>query len=81
MKKIQSQFDRIPKFSRNLATFSRRIFALHFHVSGVAKLNMSPQYLCVKKLLKMANDRKNATVPVFNAMFERSNITAKLHYN
>ena len=29
----------------------------------------------------MANDRKNATVPVFNTMFERSNIAAKLHYN
>lgn len=29
----------------------------------------------------MANDRKNATVPVFNAMFEKSNIAAsKLHY-
>ena len=25
----------------------------------------------------MANDRKNATVPVFNTMFERSNIAAK----
>ena len=56
--KLQSQFcDRIPKFSCNLATFSHRIFALHFHVSGLAKLNMSPQYLCVKKLLKMENDR------------------------
>ena len=55
--KIQSQFcDKIPKFSRNLATFSCRIFTLHFHVSGLAKLNMSLQYLCVKKLLKMAND-------------------------
>ena len=54
---------------------------LHFHVSELAKLNMSPQYLCVKKQLKMANDRKNATVPVFNAMFERSNIAAKLRYN
>ena len=80
--KIQSQFcDRIPKFSRNLATFSRRIFALHFHVSSLAKLHMSPQYSRVKKPLKMANDRKNATVPVFNAMFERSNIGAKLRYN
>ena len=35
----------------------------------------------VKKPLKMANDRKKATVPVFNAMFERSNIAAKLPYN
>jgi len=44
------------------------------------KKNMSPQYLH-KKPLKMANDRKNATVPVFNAMFEKSNIAAsKLHY-
>ena len=38
--KFQSQlYDRIPKFSRNLATFSRRIFArlfaLHFPVSGL----------------------------------------------
>ena len=80
--KIQSQFcDRIPKFSRNLATSSRRIFGLRFHVSGLAKLNMSPQYLRVKKPLKIANDRKNGTVPVFNAMFERSNIAAKLRRN
>ena len=52
--KIQSQFhDRIPKFSCNLATLSRRFFLLHFLVSGLAKQNMSPQYLCVKKPLKM----------------------------
>jgi len=80
--KIQVQFcERIPKFSCNLATCSRRIFTLHFLVSGLAKQNMSPQYLHVEKLLKMANDRKNATAPVFNAMFERSNIAAKLSYN
>ena len=29
----------------------------------------------------MANDRKNATAPGFNAMFERSNMAAKLSYN
>ena len=29
----------------------------------------------------MANDRKNTTVPVLNAMFERSYIAAKLLYN
>ena len=44
------------KFSRNLATLSRRIFPLNFLVSGLAKQNMSPQYLCVKKPLKMARD-------------------------
>ena len=49
-KKFQSQFcDRIQKFSRNLANFSRRIFALHFPVSGLAKQNMSPHFLCVKE--------------------------------
>ena len=81
-KKIQSQFcNKIPKFSRNLATFSCRILGLHFLVSGLAKQNMSRQYLCMKKSLKMVNDRKNATVPVFNGMFERSNIAAKLHHN
>jgi len=37
--------------------------------------------LSVKKALKMANDLKNATVPVFNAMFERGDIAAKLRYN
>ena len=80
--KIQLQFcDRIPTFSSNLATLSRRIFAVHFHVSGLAKLNMSPQYLRVKKPLKMANDQKNTTFPVFTAMFERSNIEAKLRFN
>ena len=48
--KFQSQFcDRIQKFSRTLATFSRRIFALHFPVSGLAKQNMSPQFSCVNE--------------------------------
>ena len=67
--------DRVPKFTRNLATFSRSIFAPHFLVSGLAKQNMSP--------LKMAND-KSATVSLMNPMiymFERSNIVAKLRYN
>jgi len=48
------------------------VFALHFLVSGFAKQNMSPQYLYVKKPLKIKwrkKDGKNATVPVFNAMF------------
>ena len=36
--------------------------ALHCVVSGLAK--MSPQYLCVKKSLKMANDRRNGAVHV-----------------
>ena len=46
LKNIQSQFcDKI-----------RKIVALHCVVSGVAKQNMSPQYLCWKKPLKMAND-------------------------
>ena len=77
--KLQSQFcDRIPKFSRNLATFSRRIFALHFYVNGLAKLNMSPQYLRVKKPLKMANDRKSATVPVFTPCSKE--VTSQLNY-
>jgi len=40
---------RIPKFSHNLATFARRIFALHFPISGLARQNMSPQFLCVKE--------------------------------
>ena len=50
--------DRIPKFSRNLATVtvSRRIFALHFLASGLEKQNMSLQNLCVKKALKMAKN-------------------------
>ena len=58
--KFQSQFcDRIPRFGRNLATFNK----------------IRARNSCVlKKPLKMANDRKNATVPVFNTMFERSNI-------
>ena len=78
---IQSQFcNRISKFSRHLATFSRKIFALHFIVSGLAKQNMStPILVCdLKEPLKMASDWKNAT---FNAMFERSNVAAKLRNN
>jgi len=51
--KIQSQFcDSIPKFSRNSATFSCRIFTLHFLVSDLAKQNMSPQFLCVKETIE-----------------------------
>jgi len=68
-------YQNIKLFSHNLATFSRRIFTLDFPVSGLAKQNMSPQFLCEKKPLKMVNDQKNAIiVPVFNTMFERSNI-------
>ena len=37
--------------------------------------------MCVKKLLKMASDQKNATVPESNAMLERRNTAAKLCYN
>ena len=48
--------DKIQKFSRNFANFSRKIAVLHCVVNGLEK-NMSLQYLCVKKLLKMANDR------------------------
>ena len=63
-KKSQSQFcDEIRKFSRNFANFSRKIPALHYVVSGLAK-NMSPQYLCVKKPLKMVNDQRNGAVHV-----------------
>ena len=63
-KKSQSQFcDKIRKFSRNFANFSRKIPALHCVVSGLAK-NMSPQYLCVKKPLKMVNDQRNGAVHV-----------------
>ena len=39
-------------------------------MSAVQQKKMSLQYLR-KKTLKMANDRKNATVPVFNAVFEK----------
>ena len=63
----------MPKFSRNLATLSCRIFTLHFLVSGLAKQNISPQDLCVKKL--KINLKWQRTL---NAMFERSNIAAKL---
>ena len=47
------------KIRPDFAKFSRKIVALHCVVSGLAKQNMSPQYLCVMKPLKMANDRKN----------------------
>jgi len=41
--KFQSQFcGRIPKFSRNLATFARKIFKLHFPINALAKQNTSP---------------------------------------
>lgn len=47
---------RIWKFSHNFANFSCKIVMLHCVISDLAKQNMSPQYFCVKKLLKMAND-------------------------
>ena len=65
-KKIQSQF----ATRYNFANFSRKIAALHCVVSGLAK-NMGPQYLCVKKPLKMANDRRNGAV----------HITSQLNYS
>jgi len=63
-----TRYQNIKLFSRNLATFSRRIFVLHFPVRSLAKQNMSPQFLCEKKPLKMTNDRKNAIVSVFYTM-------------
>ena len=54
--KKYSQFcDRIRKFSSN---FSHKIVAEYRVVSGLTKQNMSPQYFCVKKPLKMANSRQ-----------------------
>ena len=49
---------------------------------GLAKQNIEPCILvCEETMLKMVNDRNIATVPVFNAMFDRSNMVAKLRYN
>ena len=77
--KIQSQFcDKIRKFSRNFANFSRKI-AMHCVVSGLAK-NMSPQYLCVKKPLKMANDRRNGAVHVTSQLnYSTITLSEKIH--
>ena len=79
--KIKSQFcgrtQNLVTIEQLLVTESLRCILM----SAVQKKkNMRLQYLR-KKPLKMANDRNNATVPVFNAMFKKSNIAAsKLHY-
>ena len=44
------------------------------HVSGLGKQNINPQYLDVKKPLKMANDIKGKELTA-------RSITAKLPYN
>ena len=79
--KIQSQFcDKIRKFSRNFANFSRKIATLHCVVSGLAKKNMSPQYLCVKKPLRMANDRRNGAVHVTSQLnYSTITLSEKIH--
>ena len=62
--KIQSHFAaRYKNLVAIFANFSCKITALHCVVSRLAK-NMSPQYLCVKKPLKMANDQRNGAVHV-----------------
>ena len=78
--KIQSQFcDTIRKFSHNFANFSRKIATLHCVVSSLAK-NMSPQYLCVKKPLKMANDRRNGAVHVTSQLnYSTITLSEKTH--
>ena len=45
------------KSSRDFANFTWKIVALHCVVSGLTKKNVSRQYLCVEKLLKMGNDQ------------------------
>ena len=67
-------FKNLVSISQILAT---KIVALHCVVSGLVKQNMKPQYLCVKKPLKMANDRINRVVHVPYSC----NIAAKLRYN
>ena len=75
------------KFSRNFATgyqnltnFSRKILMRCIFLSAVSQNKLWAPNTRVKKPLKMANDRKDATVNVFNAIFERSNIADK-RYN
>ena len=58
-KTIHLQFcDKIRKFSCNFTNFGRKIVGLHCVVSGLVKQSKRLEYLCVKKLLKMANDRR-----------------------
>ena len=62
--KIQSQFvtryENLVAISQILVAKSPRCIVL----SAVEQKNMSPQYLCVKKPLRMANDRRNGAVHV-----------------
>ena len=63
------------KSSRNFTTryenlvaifpnFSPKFVVQHCVVSSLAKQNMSPQYLCVNKPLKMANDQRNEVMHI-----------------
>ena len=72
--KILSRFcDRIPKFSCNLATFSRRIFAslrVAFSLQRFSRTKYEPTIVvCTEVTQPLLN--------LCNAMFERSNIAAK----
>ena len=63
-KKIQSQlatrYENLVAISQILVSKSPRCVVL----SAFLEKNMSPQYICVKKPLKMANDRRNGAVHV-----------------
>ena len=63
-KKIQSQlatrYENLVAISQILVAKSPRCIVL----SAFLEKNMSPQYICVKKPLKMANDRRNGAVHV-----------------
>ena len=56
------------RFCDKIQKFSRKVVALHCVVSGLTKQDMSLQYLCVNKLLKIMIDRAHT-------------IAAKLRYN
>ena len=66
--------------SHNFVTGYQNLVAIQqnlrtaFPVSGLAKQNMSPQFLCVKETAENGECLKDETVPVFNTTFERSNI-------
>ena len=59
-KSSRKRYENVVAISQILVTKSPRCIVL----SAVCQKNTSPQYLCVKKPLQMANDRRNGAVHV-----------------
>ena len=63
----------------NLVAISQISVAVYCVARGLTKQDMSPQYLCVKKPLKMVNERGNGVVHIISQLSYASIINIVSH--